>query len=83
MPRTILYSAKLCGDCQHLKRFMDAHGLPYEVRNIDEVPAYADELETHTGKQGVPFLRIDDRWVRGYEPGRPFTEEFARSLFGL
>ena len=39
------------------------------------------ELEQKTGKQGVPYLVIDGRWVRGYEPGKPFSEDFARSLF--
>ena len=32
----ILYSAKLCGDCQRLKAFMDANGIKYELRDIRE-----------------------------------------------
>ena len=79
----VMYSAQLCGDCQRLKAFMDAHGVAYECRDIRENPAYAAELETKTGKQGVPYLLIDGEWVRGYEPRRPFSEEFAKSILGL
>ncbi len=84
MSKTIIvYSAELCGDCQQLKAFMDAHGIAYEVRDIKKTPAYARELEETTGKQGVPYLLIDGEWIRGYEPGQPFSEAFARRLLGL
>ncbi|MBP8131933.1 MAG: glutaredoxin family protein [Candidatus Hydrogenedentes bacterium] len=84
MPREIiLYSAQLCGDCQQLKAYMDAHGIRYEVRDIKESPEHARALETRTGRLGVPYLVIDGEWVRGYQPGKPFSESFARGLFGL
>lgn len=79
----VLYSAKLCGDCQHLKAFMDANGIVYENRDIREHPEYGEELEARTGKLGVPYLVIDGQWVRGYEPGKPFSEAFAKQLLGL
>ena len=79
----IVYSGKLCGDCQHLKAFMDAHGIAYEERDIRETPEHGEELEAKTGKLGVPYLVIDGRWVRGYDPGKPFSEAFARRLFAL
>lgn len=79
----IMYSARLCGDCQALKAFMDAHSIPYILRDIRENPDYALELESQTGKLGVPYLVIDGHWIRGYEPGKPFSEDFARKLLGL
>jgi glutaredoxin len=79
--RIVLYTAKLCGDCQKLKAFMDARGIAHEVRDIHEDAEYARELEEQTGKLGVPFLCIDGKWVRGYDADRPFSEEFAESLF--
>lgn len=79
----IVYSAKLCGDCQHLKAFMDANGMAYENRDIREEPEHGRVLQERTGKLGVPYLVIDGEWVRGYEPGKPFSEAFARRLFGL
>ena len=77
----IVYSAKLCGDCQRLKAFMDEHDIAYETRDIRENPEHGEELEARTGKLGVPYLVIDGEWIRGYQPGKPFSEDFARSLF--
>lgn len=79
----VLYAAELCGDCQSLKRFLDDHEIAYSVRDIRRHPHHARELETQTGKLGVPYLVIDGKWVRGYEPGQPFSHEFARGLLGM
>ncbi|GMW02152.1 MAG: hypothetical protein AMXMBFR84_32880 [Candidatus Hydrogenedentota bacterium] len=78
---TVLYSARMCSDCQKLKAYMDANGIPYELRDIRENPDHAAELEAKTGKLGVPYLIRNGEWVRGYEPGMPFSEAFAESLF--
>lgn len=77
----VLYSAQLCGDCQKLKEFMDAREIDYELRDIRENPEYAEEVQQATGKLGVPYLVIDGEWVRGYQIGQPFSEEFAERLF--
>ena len=76
-----LYSANLCSDCQKLKAFMDAEGIAYEVRDIRDDPAHAEELQRETGKLGVPYLKIGSEWIRGYDPAAPFSDEFARGLF--
>jgi glutaredoxin len=81
--QVILYSAALCGDCQNLKSFMDANGVPYEVRDIKVNPEHGQELEEKTGKLGVPYLIVDGDWKRGYVPGQPFSEDFARELLGI
>lgn len=77
----VLYSAAMCGDCQHLKAFMDAEGIEYTLRDIRENLEYGEELEQKTGKLGVPYVVINGEWIRGYDMGKPFTEEFARNLF--
>ena len=79
----IVYSAELCGDCQHLKAFMDANGIEYTVRDIRKNPEFGDELQRETGKLGVPYLKMNGEWIRGYDVGKPFSEDFARNLFGL
>ena len=84
MPEEIIvYSAELCGDCQNLKAFMDANGIEYTVRDIRKNPEYGEELEKETGKLGVPYLKLDGEWIRGYDVGEPFSDEFAKNLFGL
>ncbi|MBI2426048.1 MAG: glutaredoxin family protein [Candidatus Hydrogenedentes bacterium] len=83
MAEIIMYSAKMCGDCQHLKSFMEEHGIVYENRDIREDPEFGIELQEKTGKLGVPYLVIDGEWFRGYEPGKPFSVSFAKTLFGI
>jgi len=83
MREIILYSAEFCGDCRLLRAWMDKQGITYQLRDIRKHPEYAVELEEQTGKQGVPYLIIDGEWKRGYEPGKPLSDVFARSLFGL
>jgi glutaredoxin len=78
----VLYAAELCGDCQLLKRFLDEQGIAYTLRDIRANPEHARELESQTGKLGVPYLVIDGRWVRGYHPGQPFSHDFAHELLG-
>ena len=79
----VLYSAQMCSDCQKLKAFLDDNELEYEYRDIKEDPQYAKDVEENTGKLGVPYLVIDGEWVRGYDVGKPFSEEFARGLLGM
>lgn len=79
----IVYSAELCGDCQNLKAFMDANSIEYTVRDIRKNPEFGEELEKETGKLGVPYLKMNGEWIRGYDVGKPFAEDFARNLFGL
>jgi len=78
-----MYSAELCGDCQKLKSWMDLAGIEYENRDIRKEPHYGEDLQRKTGKQAVPYLIINGEWKRGYEPGVPFSEPFARELFGV
>ena len=71
----------MCGDCQLLKAFMEAEGIDYTLRDIREDLEFGEELEQKTGKLGVPYLVIDGQWIRGYDAGKPFSEDFAKSLF--
>jgi glutaredoxin len=63
-----------------LKDYMDRNGINYELRDIRSNPAWAQELANNTGKQGVPYVVVDGEWRRGYEPGRPYSDEFAKKL---
>lgn len=83
LSQVIVYSAELCGDCQHLKGWMDLAGIPYENRDIRKHPEHGVELEAKTGKLGVPYVIINGEWKRGYQPGKAFSETFARELFGI
>ena len=53
----------------------------YEERDIRENLEHGKVLEEKTGKLGVPYIVIDGEWKRGYDVGKPFSEDFARDLF--
>lgn len=66
MANLVVYSTGWCSDCRNLKRFLDAEGVAYEEIDIDAVPAAAEELVAATGKRGIPFMKVGDRWIKGY-----------------
>ena len=77
----IVYSAKMCSDCQILKKWCDDRGVKYETRDIRENLEYGVELEKETGKLGVPYLKFEDEWIRGYDLTGPFTDAFIQEIF--
>ena len=81
--KIIVYSATLCGDCTKLKDYLNAQNITYENRDIREHPEFGEELKEKTGILGVPYIVIDGEWKRAYEPGKPFSEDFARSLLNI
>jgi glutaredoxin-like protein NrdH len=76
----IVYSADWCGDCQLLKAFLQEHQIPYENRDIRKEPQWGEELEAKTGKLGVPYLKIGDEWIIGYEAGVGYNEAYAKTV---
>jgi glutaredoxin len=68
-PRVVLYSANWCGACRKAKRYLDAKGVDYEERNIDE-PRYAQELVEKTGQRGIPVIEVDGRVLTGFSAAR-------------
>lgn len=77
-PKLIVYSAQWCGDCQKLKAFLNEENIEYENRDIVQDKKWGEELESKTGKLGVPYLLIGEEWVIGYEPGVGFSDSWAR-----
>jgi glutaredoxin len=68
-PRIVLYSATWCGACRKAKRHLDARGVDYELRDVDD-PRYAEELVQKTGERGIPVLVVDGRVVSGFNAAR-------------
>ena len=79
-----VYSATWCPDCRQAKRFLEEHGVPYELIEIDRDEGAARLLEERTGKRGIPYFVIDDEeWVRAYVPRRGFDREGMKARLGL
>ncbi len=79
-----VYSATWCPDCRQAKRFLDEHGLPYELIEIDHDEQAARRLERETGKRGIPYFVLDDwTWIRAYVPRQGFDREGMKKVLGL
>ncbi len=79
-----VYSATWCPDCRVAKRFLDEHGIDYELIEIDKVEGAAELLEQKTGKRGIPYFVLDgERWERAYVPKKGFDRLGMTELLGL
>jgi glutaredoxin len=79
-----VYSATWCPDCRQAKRFLEEHGVRYDLIEIDEDEEAAARLEAETGKRGIPYFVLDgERWVRAYIPKQGFDREGMKKLLGL
>jgi glutaredoxin-like protein NrdH len=65
----IIYSSAHCHFCKQVKNFMEEQNISYEERNIDENPAYHDEL-ARLGIMSVPLTLIGDKQILGFNPDR-------------
>lgn len=64
-PGIVLYSAEWCGACKKAKRWLAAHDVDYELRDIDD-PRWADELVRRTGRRAVPVIDVEGRILTGF-----------------
>lgn len=57
----IVYSTRWCPDCRRTKAFLDAHGIPYTLVDIDGDRTAARRVVDLTGGfRSVPTLVFDD-----------------------
>ena len=47
-----------CSTCQKAKRWLDAHGIPYEDRHIKQDNPTYEELKTWFARSGLPLKRF-------------------------
>ena len=47
-----------CSTCQKAKKWLDEHGVAYDVRHIVEDNPTADELQAWHGRSGLPLKRF-------------------------
>jgi glutaredoxin 3 len=67
--QVVLYSADWCGWCKKAKSHLDAKGINYVVRDIDD-SKYLNELVAKTGQKGIPVLDVGGRIVTGFNAQR-------------
>ena len=63
-----VYSFESCPFCSKLKRYLDARGVEYEVRDIELDEEAAKECEKISGDLTVPVTTIDGvNYVLGFD----------------
>lgn len=63
-----VYSFEGCPWCDKVKRFLDARGVEYEVRDVEESEEAAKECQKISGDLAVPVTTIDGvNYVVGFD----------------
>jgi glutaredoxin len=62
----ILYTQHACEFSEMVRLHLESRGQPYSERNIDDDPAFREEL-LRFGGQGTPVTVIDGEPVVGYD----------------
>ena len=64
--------ASWCPDCHRAIDWLKKNNISYEEIDIEKNPEWALKLEEKTGKRGIPYFIIDNKWIQGYEFGKSF-----------
>jgi len=63
-PSIVVYGAAWCGDTIRTRRFLNRHGVPYVVCDVDRDPAAADQVRRWNGGYlSTPTLLVGDQVV--------------------
>ena len=75
-PEIVVYGAYWCQDTVRTRRFLNAHGIPYTVADVDYDPAAAQKvMDLNSGNLSTPTLDIGGRIVT-----EPSDEDLAEVL---
>ena len=60
-PNVSVYGSHSCPDTNRATRFLDAKGIPYEFKSVDDFPEYNDYIaDLNGGKRVMPTVQIDN-----------------------
>lgn len=70
-----LYALSTCPYCRMTKRYLDDHGITYEMTEVDtlegdEKQAVVDEVKTLSGGTSFPVLTIDGHVIVGFNKSK-------------
>ncbi|WP_071130764.1 glutaredoxin-like protein NrdH [Enterococcus timonensis] len=66
---TTVYSKNNCVQCKMVKRYLEAHDVPFQEINIDEQPEKIAWLKS-LGLVSVPVVFYQDDMIVGFNPDR-------------
>lgn len=66
MPKVIIYSKVYCPYCVKAKALLEAKGVSYEEKMMDDKPEELKSLMMKTGMRTVPQIFINDEFIGGF-----------------
>ena len=69
MKRVILYSQPGCPPCYAAKKFLTAHSIPFEYKDVQADPAALREL-VRLNSRSTPTIVVGDEVMIGFDPDR-------------
>ncbi|HLI87649.1 MAG TPA: mycoredoxin [Ktedonobacteraceae bacterium] len=73
-----MYATTWCGDCRFARRWLDAHGIPYDYINIEEDEDAAEYvMEVNGGMRSVPTIVFPDGSVLVEPDARELAAKFS------
>lgn len=73
----IVYSTEWCPWCHRAKDFLKKNGIPYEDRDVENNPDYAEEMQDKSHQTSIPVIDINGTIIIG------FNEPAIRKALGL
>ena len=69
--KLVLYTKTPCPKCKMTKRYLDEHGVEYEMVDVFSEEGLIDKIKQHTGERTeMPVLSINDfeDFITGFNP---------------
>lgn len=60
MAEITFYGADWCGDCRRSKSLLNAAGVEYELRDVEQNPEFTDEAKAISGRTNIPVIVFAD-----------------------
>jgi glutaredoxin len=84
----VVYGASWCGACRQAESWLEANGVPFVEKDIEEDPGARAEMqrkarEAGISASGIPVIDVNGRLLTGFDPGamqRALDETSAATL---
>jgi len=65
--KVILFSTSTCSWCRRAKKYFRENRVPFKEINVERDEAAARDVQRKTGQGGVPVIKIEGRWIVGFD----------------
>lgn len=62
-----IYSTPTCPNCNLAKEYLKEKNIPFEIIDVAEDPAKAEEMVQKSGQMSVPVILVDENIIVGFD----------------